>query len=109
LTIPQNKIGGLIGPGGKKYKKHSGNNRVKIDNRRRGTVFISGDDSSAVDNARNMVEGLTAEVEVGKIYKGKVTKIMAFGAFVEVLPGKRRFWSTFQSFQNTESQKLKST
>jgi polyribonucleotide nucleotidyltransferase len=88
LTIPQNKIGGLIGPGGKNIRNIQETTGVKIDIEEDGTVFISGDDSSAVDNARNMVEGLTAEVEVGKIYKGKVTKIMAFGAFVEVLPGK---------------------
>ena len=88
LTIPQNKIGGLIGPGGKNIRNIQETTGVKIDIEEDGTVFISGDDSSAVDNARNMVEGLTAEVEVGKVYKGKVTKIMAFGAFVEVLPGK---------------------
>ena len=88
LTIPQNKIGGLIGPGGKNIRNIQETTGVKIDIEEDGTVFISGDDSVSVDNARNMVEGLTAEVEVGKTYKGKVTKIMAFGAFVEILPGK---------------------
>lgn len=88
LTIPQNKIGGLIGPGGKNIRNIQETTGVKIDIEEDGTVFISGDDSVSVDNARNMVEGLTAEVEVGKTYKGKVTKIMAFGAFVEIMPGK---------------------
>ena len=53
-----------------------------------GRVFISGDDAQKVELARSWVEGSVSEVEVGKIYKGKVTRIMNFGAFVEVLPGK---------------------
>ena len=53
-----------------------------------GTVFISSPNALAVETAKSMVEGLTAEVEVGKEYKGKVTRIMNFGAFVEILPGK---------------------
>ena len=53
-----------------------------------GTVFISSTDAQAMETAKNMIEGLTLEVEVGKEYTGKVTKIMNFGAFVEILPGK---------------------
>jgi polyribonucleotide nucleotidyltransferase len=87
LTIPQNKIGELIGPGGKNIRKLQENNNVKIDIEETGKVFISGIDSG-VDIVREYVESMTAEVEVGKIYKARITKIMAFGAFAEFLPGK---------------------
>ncbi len=88
IVIPQNKIGGLIGPGGKNIRNIQESTGAKIDIEEDGTVYISSDSSSSLECAKNMVEGLTAEVEVGKTYKGKVTKIMAFGAFVEILPGK---------------------
>ena len=88
LTIPQSKIGGLIGPGGKNIRNIQESTGAKIDIEEDGTVFISSDNTASLECARNIVEGLTAEVEVGKTYKGKVTRIMAFGAFVEFLPGK---------------------
>ncbi|MDR3092539.1 MAG: polyribonucleotide nucleotidyltransferase [Endomicrobium sp.] len=88
LTIPQNKIGGLIGPGGKNIRKIQEDNNVKIDIEETGRVFISGTEPDGVESAKEYVECLVAEAEVGKIYKGKVTKIMAFGAFAEILPGK---------------------
>jgi polyribonucleotide nucleotidyltransferase len=87
LTIPQNKIGELIGPGGKKIRKLQEDNNVKIDIEETGKVFISGIDSG-VDIVREYVESMIAEVEVGKIYKARIIKIMAFGAFAEFLPGK---------------------
>ncbi|MDR2066472.1 MAG: polyribonucleotide nucleotidyltransferase [Endomicrobium sp.] len=87
LTIPQNKIGELIGPGGKNIRKLQENNNVKIDIEETGKVFISGIDSG-VDVVREYIESMTAEVEVGKIYKARITKIMTFGAFAEFLPGK---------------------
>ena len=88
FTIPQSKIGTLIGPGGKNIRSIQENMGVKVDVEEDGSVFISGMDASKVDEAKRIVEGLTGEVEVGQEYKGKVTKIMAFGAFVEILPGK---------------------
>jgi polyribonucleotide nucleotidyltransferase len=88
IVIPQSKIGGLIGPGGKNIRNIQETTGAKIDIEEDGTVFISSDNPESLATARSMVEGLTAEVEVGKIYQGKVTKIMAFGAFVEILPGK---------------------
>ena len=88
VMIPQSKIGELIGPGGKNIRKLQEEMNVKIDIEETGKVFISGTDVEGVHCARVYVESLTAEIEVGKIYKGKVVKIMAFGAFVEVLPGK---------------------
>ncbi len=88
IMIPVKKIGELIGPGGKNIKKIQESTGVKIDIDDTGKVSISGTDSQGVEAAKEMVESITAEIEVGKIYKGKVVKIMAFGAFVEVLPGK---------------------
>ncbi len=88
FTIPQSKIGTLIGPGGKNIRSIQENMGVTVDVEEDGSVFISGMDASKVEEARRVIEGLTGEVEVGQEYKGKVTKIMAFGAFVEILPGK---------------------
>ena len=88
FVIPQSKIGTVIGPGGKTIKGIHENTGVEISIEEDGTVFISSPNALAVETAKSMVEGLTAEVEVGKEYKGKVTRIMNFGAFVEILPGK---------------------
>jgi polyribonucleotide nucleotidyltransferase len=88
LTIPQNKIGELIGPGGKNIRKLQEDNNVKIDIGETGKVFISGNDNNGVDTVKEYVESMTAEVEIGKVYKAKITKVMAFGAFAEFLPGK---------------------
>ncbi|MDR1195546.1 MAG: polyribonucleotide nucleotidyltransferase [Endomicrobium sp.] len=88
LMIPQNKIGELIGPGGKNIRRIQEETNAKIDIEETGKVFISGTDADGVQRAKEYVESLTAEVEVGKIYKGRIVKIMAFGAFAEVLPGK---------------------
>ncbi len=88
FVIPQSKIGTVIGPGGKTIKGIQENTGVEISIEEDGTVFISSPNALAVETAKSMVEGLTAEVEVGKEYKGKVTRIMNFGAFVEILPGK---------------------
>ena len=88
ISIPPKKIGELIGPGGKNIKKIQEVNEVEIDIEEDGRVFITGPDHAKVAVAREMVESITAEIEVGKVYKGKVVKLMPFGAFVEVLPGK---------------------
>ncbi|MDR2772734.1 MAG: polyribonucleotide nucleotidyltransferase [Elusimicrobiota bacterium] len=88
ITIPVKKIGELIGPGGKNIKKIQEENEVKIDIDDTGKVFISGDKSDLVLRAKEMVEDITTEPEVGKIYKAKIVKIMTFGAFAEFLPGK---------------------
>jgi polyribonucleotide nucleotidyltransferase len=88
LMIPQNKIGELIGPGGKNIRKIQEENNVKIDIEETGKVFISGSDSTGVGATREYVESITLEPEIGKIYNARVTKLMAFGAFAEILPGK---------------------
>jgi polyribonucleotide nucleotidyltransferase len=88
LMIPQNKIGELIGPGGKNIRKIQEENNVKIDIEETGKVFISGTDSVGVGATKEYLESMTAEAEVGKIYKARITKLMSFGAFAEILPGK---------------------
>ncbi|MBN1823638.1 MAG: polyribonucleotide nucleotidyltransferase [Endomicrobiales bacterium] len=88
VMIPQSKIGELIGPGGKNIRRIQEESGAEINIEEDGRVFISSADKTAVDLAKQMVEFLTADVEVGKTYKGKVTRILNFGAFVEVLPGK---------------------
>jgi polyribonucleotide nucleotidyltransferase len=88
LTIPQSKIGELIGPGGKNVRKIQEDNNVKVDIEETGKVFISGIEADGVKSAKEYVECLTIEVEVGEIYNGRITKIMAFGAFAKISPTK---------------------
>jgi polyribonucleotide nucleotidyltransferase len=88
LVIPQNKIGELIGPGGKNIRKIQEENNVKIDIEETGKVFICGVNCSGVTATKEYVESITTEAQVGKIYNAKITKLMAFGAFAEILPGK---------------------
>ncbi len=88
LMINPSKIGALIGPGGKNIRKIQEDTGAKIDITDEGRVSISSEDGHALAKAKEMVEYLTAEVEVGQTYNGKVTRLMNFGAFVEILPGK---------------------
>ncbi len=89
LTIKINpeKIGKVIGPGGKTINKIQDETGAKIDIEEDGTIFISSVGGDGAERARDEVAGLTAEVEVGKVYKGKVVSIRDFGAFIEILPG----------------------
>ncbi len=87
IQIPVEKIGELIGPGGKTIKKIVEETGVKIDIDDTGTVFIVSTDSEASAKARAWVERLTRVAKVGEIYDGKVTRITNFGAFVEIYPG----------------------
>ncbi|MCX5784028.1 MAG: polyribonucleotide nucleotidyltransferase [Elusimicrobia bacterium] len=88
ITIPQDKIGALIGPGGKNIRRITEDTGAKIEVDDEGVVYISGVDAEKVETAKKMVQYHTADVEVGQVYKGKVVSIQNFGAFVEVLPGK---------------------
>jgi len=88
VQIPVDKIGALIGPGGKNIRRIIEETGAEVEVEDDGTVFISSTDSIAVGRAKEQVVGLTAEAEVGKIYKGKVTRIMSIGVFVEIMPGK---------------------
>jgi polyribonucleotide nucleotidyltransferase len=86
--INKAKIGEVIGPGGKVIRKISEEWDVQIDIDDDGKVAVSGVDTYKVEQAQNTILGIVAEAEIGKTYKGKVTRLMNFGAFVEILPGK---------------------
>lgn len=88
LKINSEKIGALIGPGGKTIRGIQEETGTKIDVAEDGTVSISGIDPKGVRRAIAQVEGLTREAKVGDIYTGKVVRIMPYGAFVEMFPGK---------------------
>jgi polyribonucleotide nucleotidyltransferase len=88
MQIDPDKIRDVIGPGGKTIKKIIEDTGVSIDIEDDGRVFIAAVDGNAGKKAMQIIENLTREVEVGAIYLGKVTRLMNFGAFVEVLPGK---------------------
>ena len=88
LQIKPDKIRDVIGPGGKMIKSIIERTGVKIDIEDDGKVFIAAVDETAAQKAIEIIKQLTAEVEVGKAYLGKVTRLMQFGAFVEILPGK---------------------
>lgn len=90
LTVQINpeKIGLLIGPGGKTIKSIQESTGAKLDIEDDGTVYISHMDAEGAESARMKVEALTEEVRVGKVYEGKVTSIKDFGAFIEILPGR---------------------
>jgi polyribonucleotide nucleotidyltransferase len=89
ITIPQDMIGTLIGPGGKtvrRIQEEAGG--ATIDIQEDGTVIVGSPNEEVARKAIRMIEGLTKEVQVGEIYTGKVTRLLNFGAFVEILPGK---------------------
>ena len=87
ININPEKIGLLIGPGGKTINKIIEDTGVQIDIEETGQVFITADKEDQGKRALAIIEALVKEVKVGEIYKGKVKRIMEFGAFVEVLPG----------------------
>ncbi|NLF32760.1 MAG: polyribonucleotide nucleotidyltransferase [Planctomycetes bacterium] len=87
LQISPDKIGKLIGPGGKTIRGITEQTGASIDVEDDGTVFIACVDSAAAEQARALVEALTEEVKVGRIYHGKVVSIKDFGAFIEIAPG----------------------
>ncbi len=88
MSINPEKIKDVIGSGGKVINKIIAETGVKIDIEDDGRVFIAGQDSAMADKAKEIIETITMELELGKIYSGKVVRIMNFGAFVEVAPGK---------------------
>ncbi|WP_428897434.1 polyribonucleotide nucleotidyltransferase [Parelusimicrobium proximum] len=88
MKIPQDKIGALIGPGGKNIKKIVEETGAKIDVNDEGIVQIASANAEKLEAAKKAVESFTKDVEVNQIYEGKVVSIQPFGAFVELLPGK---------------------
>lgn len=88
FSINPEKIGEVVGPRGKTINKIIAETGVKIDIEDDGSVFISTNDADAAKQARKMIEAITKEIEVGQVYRGTVVRLMNFGAFVELLPGK---------------------
>src|SRR5215469_14486048 len=88
IKINPEKIGALIGPGGKNIKKLVEESGCEINIEDDGTVNIYSVSEEGMKIARDAINGMTAEAEIGKIYRGKVVTIKDFGAFVEFLPGK---------------------
>ncbi len=87
LKIKVDRIRDVIGPGGKVIRGIIEQTGVKIDVEDDGTIYIASADGAAMEKAVDWIHRLTAEAEIGKIYKGIVKKVMDFGAFVEILPG----------------------
>ena len=88
MKIDPDKIGAVIGSGGKTIRTITEETKTTIDIDQDGTVIIGSTDEPSAQRAIEIIEGLTKDIEVGTIYTGKVTRILAFGAIVEFLPGK---------------------
>jgi len=88
IQVDADKIGGLIGPGGRTIRQITETTKTTIDIEADGTVFIGSSNAERAQQAMDIINGLTKDVEVGTEYTGKVSRIMNFGAMVEILPGK---------------------
>lgn len=88
LKINPDKIKDVIGPGGKVIKKITEESGAKIDIEEDGTVYVAAADQASANKAIEAINAIAAEPEIGKIYTGKVTRLMNFGAFVEFMPGR---------------------
>lgn len=88
LQIPQERIGDLIGPKGKNIKQIIEETQSKIDIDENGNIFVSAENEELLKKTIEKIEFFTKDIEVGKIYLGKVKKVVNYGAFVEILPGK---------------------
>lgn len=87
IRINPEKIGAVIGPGGKGIRRIEAETGATIDIEDDGTVMVSSVGMEGAERARDMIEQITEGVKVGKIYNGRVTSIKDFGAFIEVAPG----------------------
>ncbi len=88
IQVPPDRIRDIIGPGGKVIRKITEETKTTIDIQDDGTVNIGSTSQENTQKAVDWIRGLTREVEAGEIYTGKVTRILPFGAFVEIVPGK---------------------
>jgi polyribonucleotide nucleotidyltransferase len=88
MQIKPSKIATVIGPGGKQIRAIIEATGVQIDIDDSGIVSIAAANLEGIEKAKAIINGLTAEIEIGRTYTGKITSIMPFGAFVEILPGK---------------------
>ena len=88
VMINPEKIGDIIGPGGKIIKKIEAETGAKLSIEQDGHVFITSVDAAGGERAKQIVEDITREIQPGEVFTGKVTRVEAFGAFVEILPGR---------------------
>ncbi|MFC2020192.1 polyribonucleotide nucleotidyltransferase [Chloroflexota bacterium] len=88
ILVPTDKIGAVIGPGGKTIRSITEETKTTVDIDNDGMVLIGSTDEASARRAIAIIEGLTKEAEVGTVYTGKVSRILNFGAMVEILPGK---------------------
>ena len=88
LVIDQEKIGLIIGPGGKTIRQIEEESGASVNIENDGTIYVMATDQNSAKIATDQIRALTKEVEPGEIYTGKVVRILSFGAFVEILPGK---------------------
>ncbi|MDR3624393.1 MAG: polyribonucleotide nucleotidyltransferase [Chlamydiales bacterium] len=88
IQVKQSKLGTIIGPGGKMIRSIIEETGVQIDINDSGLVSIASNNADGMKKAKQIILDLISEIEVGKTYQGRVTSVMPFGAFVEVLPGK---------------------
>ena len=88
IEIDPDKIGDIIGPGGKMIKRLEADHEVKIDIEQDGRVFIAAIDQASGEAVLKIIEDITRDLKVGEIYKGRVVRIVPFGAFLELMPGR---------------------
>ncbi|CPJ62600.1 polynucleotide phosphorylase [Staphylococcus aureus] len=88
MTIKPDKIRDVIGPGGKKINEIIDETGVKLDIEQDGTIFIGAVDQAMINRAREIIEEITREAEVGQTYQATVKRIEKYGAFVGLFPGK---------------------
>ena len=88
VQVKQDQIGSVIGPGGKVVRGIQEETGAQINIENDGTITIAAVDAAAGEKAKQIIESMTEEPEVGKVYQGTVKRIVDFGAFVEILPGK---------------------
>ena len=88
VEISPDKIGDVIGPGGKTIKKLEADFSVKIDIEQDGRIFVAATDQASGQKAVKIIQDITRELQVGEIYLGKVVRIVPFGAFIELMPGR---------------------
>src|SRR3990172_739929 len=88
IQIPREKIGVVIGPGGKMVRSIIEETKCTVDVQDDGSIFIGSANEESAQKAIAIIEGLSQDVQIGQIYTGRVTRTVDFGAFVEILPGK---------------------
>ena len=88
IKVDPDKIREIIGPGGKMIRKITADSGAEIEVEDDGTVRVASSDNESTQKALDMIKGITEDAEVGKIYKGIVKRVMNFGAFCEIMPGK---------------------